>query len=61
MQPVSHFVKCSKIYDATSLDNHHCNIIMVDDFIDYNNQQKNSKKLSKNDLKKYINYNSNII
>lgn len=56
LQHVCHCLKCSKIYNINSLDNHQCNSAAVKDFIDNNQRQniikKSSKKLSKKLSKK---------
>ena len=51
LEHICHCVKCSKIYDIKSLDKHTCNIVTIDEFIDYDGQ-KTSKKTSKKSSKK---------
>ena len=43
---ICHCVKCSKTYNINSLDKHKCNIITINDIIDYQvDIKKTSKKI----------------
>ena len=51
-QHICHCVKCSKIYNVELHNNHYCNIVTVNDFIDCKEKRNIVKKSSKKPTKK---------